>query len=213
MKRFIVYLLFAVFFVTASGAYVFTNAKPAQAGVFIGISTPNFAFSFGQGLNAYYAPSFQSYIYGYNGLYYRWYNGGWVYASVYSGQWFPLTPAMVLPAPLVYGPPPPVVMYRPYFFWWRLHVAPWYREYHPGWWARHHMYLRHYRAWRAYAPRFYATHPFYKEKMRRIFRQRMINRFQRRRIINQHRRIMHQRRRIMHQRKIIRRFRRKRNGR
>jgi hypothetical protein len=47
--------------------------------------------------------------------------------------------------------------------------------------------------------------------MRRIFRQRMINRFQRRRIINQHRRIMHQRRRIMHQRKIIRRFRR--NGR
>ena len=69
MKRFIVYLLFAVFFVTASGAYVFTNAKPAQAGVFIGISTPNFAFSFGQGLNAYYAPSFQSYIYGYNGLY------------------------------------------------------------------------------------------------------------------------------------------------
>ena len=35
MKRFIVYLLFAVFFITASGAYVFTNAKPAQAGVLI----------------------------------------------------------------------------------------------------------------------------------------------------------------------------------
>ena len=107
---------------------------------------------------------------------------------------------MVFPPPLVYCPPPPAVMYRPYFVWWRLHVAPWYRKYHPGWWARHRVYLRHYRVWRAYALQFYARHPFYRGKMRQIFHQRMINRFQCRRIINQ-------RRRIMHQRRIIRRFR------
>lgn len=176
MKRLIICLIFAVFIINMSGACVFTNTKPAYAGVFIGVSTPNFVFSFGQGLNAYYSPAFQSYIYGYNGLYYRWLNGGWVYTNVYSGPWYPINPSIILPAPLVYGPPPPVVMYRPYFLWWRLHAAPWYREHHPGWWARHHMYLKNYRAWHAYAPKFYARHPFNREKMHPVFHRRMINR-------------------------------------
>ena len=207
MKRTTIFLISAILFAVIFNGYVYTNSKPAYAGIFIGIAMPNFAFSFGQGLNAYYAPAYQSYIYGYNGFYYRWYNGGWVYASIYSGPWFPIPPTMALPALLVYGPPPPVVMYRPYFAWWRLHVAPWYRENHPAWWARHHMYLRHYRVWHAYAPRFYALHPFYRENMRRIFHQRMINRLQHRRIINQHRRIINQHRRIMHQRRVMHHFR------
>jgi hypothetical protein len=146
-----------------------TYSTPAYSGGFISVSTPNFAFSFGEGVNAYYAPMFQTYIYGYNGYYYRWLNGGWVYASIYSGPWYSVPPTVVLPGPLVYGPPPPIIAYRPYFIWWRLHAAPWYRVYHPGWWVRHQAFIRHYSLWRSHVGRFYANHPFYAGKMRRIF--------------------------------------------
>jgi hypothetical protein len=168
-KKHIIFLtIFMLFAFNLSGCATYRTPSAYSAG-FISVSTPSFAFSFGQGVNAYYYPPFQTYIYGYNGYYYRWFNNSWVYASAYSGPWFQLPPTVVLPSPLLYGPPPPIVTYRPYFMWWRRNVGPWYRIYHPGWWVRHRAYLRHYDLWRSHAARFYANHPFNRWKMRRIF--------------------------------------------
>ncbi|MHB1646411.1 MAG: hypothetical protein ACYCSW_07870 [bacterium] len=187
-------LFFAVIMLFAfnlSGWATYSTPNAYSAG-FISVSTPNFAFSFGDGVNAYYYPPFQTYIYGYNGYYYRWYNNSWIYASAYSGPWFPLSPAIYLPAPLLYGPPPPIITYRPYFIWWRSNIGPWYRTQHPGWWVRHHAYLRHYNLWRSHAGRFYAKHPFYRPKMRKIFRRNAIR--NRNRAIQQRGRIIRQNR-------------------
>ncbi|MHB8564073.1 MAG: hypothetical protein ACYDDA_09045 [Acidiferrobacteraceae bacterium] len=134
-------------------------AQPASAGIFIGVSAPIFAFSFGEGVGAYWAPAYGGYIYNEDGNYLRWTGIGWVYTPVYGGPWAPLPPDFVLPPMFAYGPPPPIVVYRPYFLWWRAHVGPWYAEYHPRWWLRYHPYLRHYDDWRMRVVPYYAAHP------------------------------------------------------
>ena len=167
-------LLFAAFagmfvlFLSGCAAY-YSSPAYSQGYYGVGAATPNFAFSFGSGVNAYEAPMYGGYIYGYNGYYYRWFNGGWVYTNVYAGPWHPVTAGIFLPGILVFGPPPPIIVYRPYFVWWRMHVGPWYRVYHPGWWARHHMFLRHYGVWRSHVNRFYRNHPYQNWRMRRHF--------------------------------------------
>lgn len=169
-KLFVFMASLGIFVFILSGCAAYYNPPAYSQGYFnIGVTSPNFAFSFGNGVNAYYAPGFGAYIYGYNGYYYRWLNGGWVYASVYSGPWYPVTAGIFLPGILAFGPPPPVIAYRPYFVWWRMHVGPWYRAYHPGWWARHQMFLRSYREWRFHAIRFYRNHPYQNWRMRRHF--------------------------------------------
>jgi len=167
-KLFVFMASLGLFVLILSGCAAYYN-PPAYSQGYISVATPNFAFSFGEGVNAYYAPAFGAYIYGYNGYYYRWLNGGWVYANVYAGPWYPVTAGIYLPGILAFGPPPPVIAYRPYFIWWRMHVGPWYRAYHPGWWARHRMFLRRYREWRLHVNRFYRNHPYQNWRMRRHF--------------------------------------------
>ncbi len=135
--------------------------RPAQAyvGISVGIGGPGFGVSFGENLNAYYAPAYSTYVYADGGLYYRWVDGGWVYSRAFVGPWWPLTPAVFLPPLLLYGPPPPVVTYRPYFLWWRMRVAPWYAQAHPVWWMRHRMFMAHYGLWRTRIVPFYEAHP------------------------------------------------------
>ncbi|MHB1697161.1 MAG: hypothetical protein ACYCSQ_03530 [bacterium] len=167
--------IFAVFFgvfVLILGGFVTYYNTPAYSqgyNIGIGVASPNLAFSFGEGVNAYYAPTYGGYLYGYNGSYYRWYNDGWFYANTYGGPWFPVTAGIYLPGILTFGPPPPVVAYSPYFTWWRNNIGPWYRYHHPGWWGRHHMYLRNYNVWREHEGRFYNNHPYQNWRMRRPF--------------------------------------------
>lgn len=133
--------------------------SPAYSQNYFAVSTPNFAFSFGEGVNAYYAPSFGGYIYGYNGYYFRWMNGSWLYASVYPGPWYSLPPNFILPGVLAYGPPPPVVSNRPYFDWWRVHVSPWYITHHPEWYRRNSRFMNNYRNWHSHVNRYYYNRP------------------------------------------------------
>lgn len=167
--------LFAILFVLAIGVFLSGCAAyypaPAYSSGYVSVSTPNFAFSIGEGVNAYYAPAFGTYIYGYNGYYYRWLNGGWFYASVNSGPWYSVGLNIYIPTPLLYGPPPPVYNSRPYFTWWRTNIAPWYRMNHPGWWGRHHMFMHHYNMWQRHTGRIYENHPFYRGGMRQNFQQ------------------------------------------
>jgi hypothetical protein len=128
------------------------------------------AFSVGGGVNAYYLPATADFVYTGNGLYYEWSGNGWLYSTGYYGPWLPLPMTMVVPPPLLYGPPPPVFAFRPYFLWWRARVAPWYRVYHPGWWLRHHAYLVHYRIWRVRVIPLYRNRPFYRGRIRAVFR-------------------------------------------
>ncbi|MHB1665369.1 MAG: hypothetical protein ACYCT7_08945 [bacterium] len=115
MKRIYVLMMSAMFLAvmfSVSGCAInpplaYNGGYGGGGGGYIGVSTPSFAFSVGNGINAYYAPDSQGYIYGYNGLYYMWNNGEWTYANGYSGPWAPMPPAMVMPGPLEYGPPPP----------------------------------------------------------------------------------------------------------
>ena len=105
----------------------------------------------------------------------QWTGNGWLYSTDYIGPWYPLPPYSVLPLPLEYGPPPPMVPYQPYFVWWRARVAPWYRVNHPAWWFRHRVDLDHYRVWRARViPRYRgglaAGRPFYRGPMHPVFR-------------------------------------------
>ena len=74
----------------------------------VSAQTPNFAFSYSNGVNAYYVPEYPGYVYNYNGYYYLWRGGNWLYSTFYGGPWSPVPPAMiqVLP-PLFQGPPPP----------------------------------------------------------------------------------------------------------
>ena len=135
----------------------------------------NFAFSVGDGVNAYYLPMASSFVYAYDGFYYDWGGNGWLYSTDYIGPWYPLPPYSVLPLPLEYGPPPPMVPYHPYFVWWRAWVAPWYQVNHPAWWFRHRMDLDHYRVWRArviprYRGRLAVGRPFYRGSMHPVFR-------------------------------------------
>ena len=135
----------------------------------------NFAFSVGDGVNAYYLPMASNFVYAYDGYYYDWAGNGWLYSTDYIGPWYPLPPYSVLPLPLEYGPPPPVYPYQPYFVWWRARVAPWYQVNHPAWWFRHRMDLDHYRVWRArviprYQGRLAVGRPFYRGPMHPVFR-------------------------------------------
>ena len=129
-----------------------------------------FAFSVGGGVNVYYLPAMSDFVYAGDGLYYEWSGEGWLYSGAYYGPWLPLPMTMVVPPPLLYGPPPPVFAFRPYFIWWRARVAPWYHVYHPGWWLRHHVYLAHYRIWRARVIPLYRNRPFYRWRMHRVIR-------------------------------------------
>ena len=135
--------------------------QPAQAvvGVSVSVGTPGFALSFGENLKAFYAPNYSTYVYTDDGLYYRWVGNGWVYSRMAVGPWWPLAPTVFLPPLLAYGPPPPVVAYRPYFVWWRMRVAPWYAHAHPVWWMRHHPFLARYALWRTHVIPFYRAHP------------------------------------------------------
>ena len=139
------------------------SMRRATAGV-------EFAFSVGEGINAYYLPAKADFIYTGNGRYYEWSGNDWLYSSTYYGPWLPLPMTMVVPPPLLYGPPPPVFAFRPYFVWWRARVAPWYRLYHPGWWLRHHVYLAHYRIWRVRVIPSYRNRPSYRGRIRAVFR-------------------------------------------
>ena len=148
--------------VVRPGGYGYSEATFAVAG-------PQVAFTFSDGIDAYYEPAFGAYIYGANGYYYRWVNDGWVYATYYDGPWLPVIATVYLPPLLAYGPPPPIVRYRPYFVWWRMHAARWYAIHHPHWWYRHHFYMRHYAAWRAHVIRYYENHPGRRPAMRPFF--------------------------------------------
>ncbi len=159
-----------VLFLSGFAAY-YSSPAYSQGYYGVGVATPNFAFSFGSGVNAYEAPMYGGYVYGYNGYYYRWFNDGWVYSNVYAGPWYPVAAGIYLPGILAFGPPPPVVAYPGYFTWWTNHVGPWYRAYHPGWWARHQMFLRNYGEWRSHVNSFYRNHPYQNWRMRRPFRQ------------------------------------------
>ncbi|WP_071182956.1 hypothetical protein [Acidithiobacillus ferrivorans] len=130
----------------------------------------NFAFSVGDGVNAYYLPTASSFVYAYDGFYYDWAGNGWLYSTDYIGPWYPLPLYSVLPLPLEYGPPPPMVPYQPYFVWWRARVAPWYQVNHPAWWFRHRMDLDHYRVWRARVIPRNRGRPFYRGPMHPVFR-------------------------------------------
>lgn len=151
--------------VVRSGGYGYSETAFAVAG-------PQVAFRFSDGVDAYYEPAFGTYIYGANGDYYRWMGDGWVYATYYDGPWVPVVASVYLPPLLVYGPPPPIVRYRPYFVWWRMHAARWYAIHHPHWWYRHHFYMRHYAAWRAHVVRYYENHPGRRPAMRALFHRR-----------------------------------------
>ncbi len=130
----------------------------------------DFAFSVGDGVNAYYLPMASTFVYAYDGFYYDWAGNGWLYSTDYIGPWYPLPPYSVLPLPLEYGPPPPMYPYQPYFVWWRARVAPWYQVNHPAWWFRHRMDLDHYRVWRARVIPRYRSRPFYRGPMHPVFR-------------------------------------------
>jgi hypothetical protein len=164
-------VFFGMFVLAFGGFAAYFNASAYSQGYNIGVSVvaPNLAFSFGDGVNAYYAPIYGGYLYGYNGSYYRWYNGGWIYTNTYGGPWYPVGAGIYLPGILAFGPPPPVVNYPPYFSWWRSNVGPWYRFHHPGWWGRHHMYLKNYNTWHQHEGRFYNNHPYQNWRMRKAF--------------------------------------------
>ena len=176
-------LLFLSGCVVRPGGYGYSETSFAVAG-------PQVAFTFSDGINAYYEPAFGAYVYGANGYYYRWVNGGWVYATYYDGPWLPVAATVYLPPLLAYGPPPPIVRYRPYFVWWRMHAARWYAIHHPHWWYRHHFYMRHYAAWRAHVIRHYENHPGRRPAMHALFhrREQRIDRLQRRRRLVRQRR-------------------------
>ena len=162
--------------ITAIGAVAFLLtgcvAPPGygytQASVTVG--GPQVAFAFSDGVQGYYDSAYGTYIYGDGGYYYRWVGNSWVYTSYYGGPWAPIGVGVFLPPLLIYGPPPPVVAYRPYFVWWRLHAAPWYQVNHPRWWYQHRLYVRHYALWHEHVVRFYENHPGQRPAMRPFFR-------------------------------------------
>ncbi|MHB1679514.1 MAG: hypothetical protein ACYCTB_03255 [bacterium] len=141
-----------------------------QGGVGTSITPyPLFAFGLGNGINVYFLTSLSTYIYEYNGVYFNWENNGWVYSTAYYGPWYPVSSVVVIPVPLLYGPPPPVVAYQPYFNWWRTQIGPFYRVYHPRWWYRHRIFIRHYTIWkRVVINRVYNRRPFYMGKIHQI---------------------------------------------
>ena len=143
---------------------------PVQPQVGIGVApAPLFVFGLGDGINVYFLTSLSTYIYEYNGLYFNWENNGWLYSTTYYGPWQQVTPVVVIPVPLLYGPPPPVIAYEPYFRWWRLRIGPFYRMYHPRWWYRHRVFIRHYTIWKKVViKKIYVRRPFYRGKIHPI---------------------------------------------
>ncbi len=133
------------------------------------VGAPQVAFTFDDGVAAYYESAYGVYVYEDDGVYYRWTDGAWVYANNYDGPWAPVLGAVYLPPLLMYGPPPPLVRYRPYFLWWRGHFAHWYAIHHPRWWYRHRVYMRSYPAWRAHVVKGYARHPGRRPGMRAFY--------------------------------------------
>ena len=136
------------------------------------VGAPQVAFTFDDGVAAYYESAYGVYVYEDDGVYYRWTDGAWVYANDYGGPWAPVVGTVYLPPLLVYGPPPPLVRYRPYFLWWRGHFARWYAIHHPRWWYRHRVYMRSYPVWREHVVHFYERHPDRRPAMRPFYYQR-----------------------------------------
>ncbi len=148
MKRIFVFLISVMFLAIMLGEYPSNNSRAyGQGFISVSIGVPSVAFSFVGGVNAYWIPNYSSYIYGTNGYYYMWVNGGWVYSNYYYGPWYPIPQAIVLPPVLVYGPPPPVVIYQPYYAWWYEYYAPWWQVYHPYWWSMNSAYVVNYNVW------------------------------------------------------------------
>ena len=134
-------------------------APKARAGFFIGLSGANFAFSINSGLGVYQAAEYPGFLYCTNVFCYRWAGYGWYYAPWGGGPWMFAPADFLLPPPLVYGPPPPlVVVYRPYFVWWRGYIGPWYAIHHPFWWRQNRVYITHYTVWRTHVIRTYGPH-------------------------------------------------------
>lgn len=142
---------------------------PAYTETAVVVAAPAPVFQFSGGVEGYYEPAYATYVYGSGGYYYRWVGSGWVYTATWGGYWQPVPPALFLPPLLVYGPPPPIIGYRPYFVWWRARVGGWYAVNHPVWWQRHEMYLAHYSVWHARVVRYYENHPGYRPRMRPVF--------------------------------------------
>ncbi len=119
----------------------------------------NFAFSINSGLGVYQAAGYPGFLYCTNVYCYRWAGYGWYYAPWGGGPWMPAPANYLLPPPLIYGPPPPlVVVYRPYFVWWRGDIGPWYAIHHPIWWRQNRVYITHYTVWRTHVIRTYGPH-------------------------------------------------------
>ena len=148
MKRIFVFLISVMFLaimLSVSGCAIYTPMAYNEG--YVSASVPSVAFSFVGGVDAYWMPNYSSYVYGGNGYYYMWVNGGWVYSNYYYGPWYPIPQAIVLPPVLVYGPPPPVVVYQPYYTWWNEYYAPWWEVYHPYWWSMNSAYVVNYNVW------------------------------------------------------------------
>ncbi len=146
------------------GTWIIAQAPaPIQPQVGVGIApAPTFAFAVGSGVNVYYDPFLSSYLYEYNGIYFNWVNNAWVYSPVYSGPWYAITPYVVIPTPLLFGPPPPVIAYRPYWSWWSVQIGPFYMTYHPLWWRRYGAYTTNYNVYvRKVVNNYYITNNFY----------------------------------------------------
>ncbi len=158
-KTLIAGFIFVASFLAAVGWTTYNSPKAhSYIGFSIGVAAPNFAFSIGSGVNAYYAPAF-GYIYGYNGYYYRWMGNYWLYGTAFGGPWYPIPYGFYVPPILIYGPPPPFYNNGPYFRWWAGHVGPWWHANYPGWWARHGAYMGNYHEWNDHMERYYHGRP------------------------------------------------------
>ncbi|MHB8231455.1 MAG: hypothetical protein ACYDDB_00955 [bacterium] len=152
------------------GTWIITQAtvqppQPVQPQVGAGIGVapaPTFAFAVGSGVNVYYDPFLSTYLYEYNGIYFNWVNDAWVYSLDYYGPWYAITPYVVIPTPLLFGPPPPVKAYRPYWSWWSVQIGPFYMAYHPFWWRRYGIYTANYNVYvRKVVNNYYISNNFY----------------------------------------------------
>jgi|GEM_PF-5536761 len=140
IKKYVLGVLIPIFIGTLS---YFSKPPNANAGMFINMETPRFAFSIGNGLNAYYTPSVPGYVYyySYNNMYYMWYNGILMYSPYYWGPWEPVYTGMIIPRIFLSGPPQPPPGFR-WGYW--IHRPPppppigyyvhywYYIPYHPG---------------------------------------------------------------------------------
>ena len=108
LKKSILFYLSIFFILFCFVLFNNNSLKKAYAGGFMfSINTPNINFSIGSGVNAFFSPSYENYIYSANGMYYMWASNNWYYGLYSEGPWYPLSPsyAYMLPGPFAYGPP------------------------------------------------------------------------------------------------------------